>query len=61
MQVLLLDISFMYYDPRHGFPVFLSSEQSQLVKDPTPFPIHEHVDAAAVAAAEEYVNSIVHK
>jgi hypothetical protein len=51
----------MYYDPRHGFPVFLSSDQSQLVKDPTPFPNQEHVDAVAVAAAEEYVNSIVHK
>ncbi|PJF18267.1 Angio-associated migratory cell, partial [Paramicrosporidium saccamoebae] len=56
MQVLLLDISFMYYDPRHGFPVFLSSEQSQIVKDPTPFPIQEQVDAAVIAAAEEYTD-----
>jgi hypothetical protein len=36
--ICVLDVSFMYFDPRHAFPVFLFSEQSQLILDAVRIP-----------------------
>lgn len=33
-----MDAHFLFVDPRHGFPVFLFGEQSQIFTDPVLFP-----------------------
>ena len=58
--ICVLDVSFMYLDPRHAFPVFLFSEQSQLILDvaripPMALPKDERLLQRAVA----FVNGIM--